>query len=238
MEIAENGFTTGSPTHILCLLVSLALAFCIARSGRRWSTDSAASIRLRWFLVAGSLLSWIGNAIWFMLPANLIIEETLPLHFCNFTNLFAAIAIAKRVRFFQGILYFWTFALTSWAFLTPALMHGPASVEFWAFWIYHFFILAAVTFVLTTDKFRPVWQDFRRTLLFTTICMIALFILNRIAGWNYGFVGASDPQQPTLIDFLGNYPIRIIWMWMLGTLLFALLMIPWRKKGKSSEPVI
>ena len=232
----EPGFTTGSPTHITCLLVSAVLALLIAWLGRKWDPESAASKRLRWIVVAGSVLSWVGNSIWFLLPQNLILEESLPLHFCNFTNLIAAVAIAKRYRFFQAVLYFWTFALSIWAFLTPTLMHGPASVEFWAFWIYHFFILAAVAFVLMADKFRPVWRDFRRTLAFTTVCMKALFVLDRITGWNYGFVGPSDPQQPTLIDYLGDYPIRIVWMWMLGTTLFALLMLPWRTRRKIGAP--
>lgn len=58
--------------------------------------------------------------------------------------------------------------------------------------------------------------------------------LNAITGWNYGFVGAGKPGQPSPIDVLGPYPLRVLWMILIGALLFLFLLLPWlRRKPKS-----
>jgi uncharacterized membrane protein YwaF len=36
--------------------------------------------------------------------------------------------------------------------------------------------------------------------------------LNMLFGWNYGYAGQSTPDNPTLLDKLGPWPLRLVWM--------------------------
>ncbi|MEM6917289.1 MAG: TIGR02206 family membrane protein, partial [Verrucomicrobiota bacterium] len=184
--------------------------------------------RGRQFIAIGNLVVWlIACGFWFH-PNYIRIEGSLPLQFCNLANLIAAAAVGFRWRTAQALLYFWTFALCIWAFLTPFLMVGPAHAWFWAFWLYHLFIPLGTAWTLSVDRFRPDWKDFKRAVFITVAYTATLAVLNYSMGWNYGFVGAGKPGQPSMIDVLGSYPVRLIWMLLIGVALFLILMLPWR----------
>lgn len=222
--VTATGFVQGSTLHITCLAVSCAFIFftvLLSRHSRRKPHS-----RMRYFVAIGCLILWIFNTAFFLMPIRFQWDQVLPLHVCNLANLIGAVAVWKKIRLFQAVLYFWTFALCIWAFLTPALLHGPAYGEFWIFWAYHIFILIATSFVLTADNFRAGWQDWRKAVIFTLSYMIIVAIIDRITGWNYGFVGAGKPDQPTLLDVLGPYPLRLLWIALIGFAVFTLLMLP------------
>ena len=44
---------------------------------------------------------------------------------------------------------------------------------------------------------------------------------------NYGYVGPTRPSVPTLIDFLGPWPLRVIWLILIGASVFVLAWAPW-----------
>lgn len=229
-------FNIFSPVHIVTLLACLVVSIAIAYFGCRWKSLSTHSRFLRGSVVAGCLLFWIlSTGFWFQ-PQYFRWDTALPLQFCNLANLIGALAVARRIRAMQSLLYFWSFALCIWAFLTPSLDVGPAHVWFWIFWLYHLFILIAVLFTLAVDKFRPTWKDFLTALGLTFGYMVLLAILNAITGWNYGFVGAGTPIQPSPVDVLGPYPLRLVWMALIGTAVFAILMLPWLRRHSFSLP--
>lgn len=232
-------FTQGSIVHGLCLLVVLAGAIVTVWLARRTREVEAKARTVRLLMIAGCLLSWILSNGYGLFGGRFSWSESLPLHFCNLANLLGAYALATRHHTSQALMYFWSFALCLWAFLTPSLYVGAAHLWFWLFWIYHLFIPVSTAWILVADRFRPTWCDWRSSVLLTLGFMAALAILDAITGWNYGFVGPSKPTQSNLLDFLGPYPLRLLWMAFVGTFLFALLMLPWvsrRGKGGTSLP--
>lgn len=225
--INPDTFTQGSLLHGLCLATCLVLTAGTAILARRGRERDRHLSRLPHLIAAGCLLSWtLSNGIEF-LPSYFSWSQSLPLHFCNLANLVGAAAILTRRRGAQSLMYFWAFGLATWAFITPSLTSGPASLWFWLFWLYHVFILIAITWILIADRFRPTWSDFRKSLAITLSYMGLLAILDFFTGWNYGFVGRTTPSQANLLDFLGPYPIRLVWMALIGSAIFGLLMIPW-----------
>lgn len=222
-------FENFSFLHGLCILACLVISVAaILLLKRKRGTDAADFFRqvTGW----GCLAIWLVGTLYrsFILPFSW--AGSLPLQFCHLANLVGAAAVLMHWRLFQSVLYFWTFALCSWAFITPDLGAGPSRPGFWIFWLYHVFILLAVIDVLVAQRFRPNWSDFRNAVFFTLALAGLLAIINRIFSWNYGFVGPYDPSVPTVIDFLGPYPIRLLSMAIIGVLLFLCLMLPWMKK--------
>ncbi|MEM9016536.1 MAG: TIGR02206 family membrane protein [Verrucomicrobiota bacterium] len=227
-------FTLYSPVHLLALFVCFGTPALLLWKSRVVRESAVSRERWRKGLVAGSFLSWLVCCGFWFHPDAFRWDGSLPLQYCNLANLIAAVAVGRQFRWAQALLYFWMFALCLWAFLTPFLMVGPAHAWFWVFWIYHLFIPLSVVWIFAVDRFRPSWSDLNRSLLLTLAFTLFLMALNAITGWNYGFVGAGKPGQPSPIDVLGPYPLRVLWMILIGALLFLFLLLPWlRRKPKS-----
>ncbi len=229
-------FVQGSPLHGICLLACLLAAVGTGLLARRYRGKEPMERRLRFVIVSGCLGSWLLTNGHHLVDGRFTWSESLPLHFCNLANLLGAHAVATRRRLSQSLLYFWTFSLCLWAFLTPSLYVGPASIWFWIFWIYHLFIPIATVWILVADRFRPTWRDWWRAVATTLLFMGALALLDAVTGWNYGFVGPSVPTQRNLLDFLGPYPLRLVWMVLVGTGFFTLCLLPWLWKRPVLPP--
>lgn len=223
-------FDPFTPLHFGALLVCLAIPLSLVLMSKCLRENPNAMKGARRLIAFGSLTIWaIACGFWFF-PGYFRIDQSLPLHFCNLANLIAVIAVGFRVRAAQALLYFWTFALCIWAFLTPFLMVGPAHAWFWVFWLYHLFIPLATAWVLSVDQFRPNLRDLKTAIGITFAYTALLALLNALTGWNYGFVGPGKPGQPSMIDVLGPYPLRLLWMTLIAAALFSLLLLPWRRR--------
>lgn len=241
-ESAELPFRTGSPTHLLALAVCAAVVLGFVGLVRHYralpdeSERHQKLHRLRLFVGVGCLGVWMLNTVFWTVLAPFCWEQSLPLHFCNLANLLGAIAVLRKGgRLFKSVLYFWATTLCIWAFLTPVLGSGPDGPEFWIFWVYHLFIPLAVLETFLVQRFRPGFRDLRNAILFTLGFTLSLAVIDRIFGWNYGFVGPSTPENPTLLDVLGPYPIRILWMILIASALFFLVWLPWRKSSAATS---
>ncbi|MDF1860242.1 MAG: TIGR02206 family membrane protein [Verrucomicrobiales bacterium] len=227
-------FHPGSPVHLIAIGTCLIISVWVALANRVGSTDTRNRIVRRGIALL-CLLTWVLSVGFWLHPSVLDWSVALPLHFCHFANLFGAVAILRKTRIAQSLLYFWGFGLCSWALLTPSLSSGPATLWFWVFWFYHLCIPLTLAWVLVVDRFRPTFSDLKRTLLVTFAFTGALFLLNLATGWDYGFVGEGKPNHPSPIDFLGPYPLRVIWMLIIGTAIFSLLYLPWIRLQKASN---
>jgi len=236
-RIDPETFTQGSLVHLLCLFGTVlitAVFVLLVRWGQVRHGDRDPRV-MRIFLGVGCLVAAVVGTGFGIVPGDFSWSHSLPLQFCNLGTLVATWAVATRHRTAQGLLYFWTLALSIWAYLTPSLYVGPAHAWFWIFWGYHLFIIIALAWVLTIDRFRPNWTDWRKSVIITLIYTGLLTLLNYLTGWNYGFLGPDVPSQPNLLEFLGPYPFRILPMVLIGAVLFTLLMIPWIRP-RASRP--
>lgn len=229
-----QSFTPFSLVHILTLAVCILISAAVAAAGVRGLRYPGRLRFLRKAIVSGCVAVWLLNTSFWLHPVYFRWEGALPLQFCNLATLIGAVAVSRKARLMQSLLYFWSFALCIWAFLTPSLDQGPARLGFWVFWAYHLFILIAVFFVLAVDKFRPTWKDCFTSIGLTFLYMVLLAILNHFTGWNYGFVGAGSPLHPSPVDALGPYPLRLVWMALIGSALFIILLLPWLRSRSFS----
>lgn len=230
-------FSQWSMLHLICLLVCLVAVAATVFAGVKWRDNCARERPIRNALALGCLFFWVVSNGYGFFGGRFAWSESLPLHFCNLANLLGAHALVTRHRLSQSLIYFWTVALCSWAFLTPSLYVGPADLWFWLFWLYHLFIPVATAWILVADRFRPGWRDCRNAILITLAYMVAMAVLDAVTGWNYAFVGPSKPTQANLLDFLGPYPLRLLWMALIGAALFLLCLLPWLGRSRHPDPI-
>ncbi|HCQ39247.1 MAG TPA: TIGR02206 family membrane protein [Verrucomicrobiales bacterium] len=219
-------FQTGSATHLITLAVIAVLTATLTMVARQARSTPGRAL-LRNLIGWGSLAAGILNTVYWTLPSRFDPSQSLPLHFCNLATFIGALAVLRNSRLLKGVLYFWS-GLCVWAFLTPTIDSGLWEPGFWIFWLYHSFILFTLVVVLLIDKFRPTLQDLLNSATFSLRLVVCLFILNATTGWNYGFLGDDVPGAPTPVALLGGYPLRILWMILLGSGIFILLWIPCR----------
>lgn len=221
-------FHAWTTLHLVTVATALAIIVATPLLGRRCHPH-----RFRQFIGIGCIVVWIINTAYWMTPSQFHWSGSLPIHFCNVANLFGAVAVLRHRRFMQGVIYFWA-GICIWAFITPTVGVGPAKLGFWVFWIYHTFLGLALAHVLVIDHFRPTFRDLVHGSLFTLAYVAFLAIVDRIFGWNYGFLGPVEPSVPTPVDILGPYPLRIVWMILFGAVVFVVLWLPFCRRRRTS----
>ncbi len=107
--------------------------------------------------------------------------------------------------------------------LRPVITQGPDTVRFHIFFLSHFTIVATPLYDFIVRGYRPGMRDFGVILLVTAIFGAIMIPLNAATGWNYGYAGNSKPDNPTIIDKLGPYPLRLLWLAAIATTVYAVL---------------
>jgi hypothetical integral membrane protein (TIGR02206 family) len=186
-------------------------------AGRRYELGLAVSV--------GML--WIGYQAYDLATRGFDPGHSLPLQLSDLTALIAALGFARPSRTTHALAWFWGVALGSQAIITPDLTRGPTTVSFWAFWLYHLFIVGAGVYAIVVRQFRPEWKDLKLAVGLGVLYAVVMFTIDAVFGLNYGYLGRSMPGQPTLIDVLGPWPLRVVYIVLLGAVAMFLLWVPW-----------
>ena len=225
LQQGMDAFHFYSLPHVLALLAIALLTALFVQAGRRLPENTPERFAAA-LAVINLILSLVAYG-WWLLPPQLDYATTLPLQLCHLTALVASAALLTRRRSLRALLYFWGFGLSTQALLTPSLGDPPSSIWFWAFWAQHGFIVAAATYDIAVRKFRPSWRDYWLVCRLTLLYALAVSSINLRIGANYGFVGNSRPETPSIIDLLGPWPQRLVVMVLIAAAAMALLMLPW-----------
>jgi hypothetical integral membrane protein (TIGR02206 family) len=216
-------FELFSLAHALALAGIAALAWLFTAVGRRAAAPTALERTLAWT----NLAMWVAAHGWWLMPPQLDPATTLPLQLCHITAVIASLVLLTRHHALRVLLYFWSFALSTQALLTPALADPPASIWFWAFWAQHGFVIAVAVHDVAVYKFRPSWRDYGLACRVNILYGLAMLPVNLALGANYGFVGNSRPETQSVIDLIGPWPERLVVIVLLVAAVMALLMLPW-----------
>jgi uncharacterized membrane protein YwaF len=109
-------------------------------------------------------------------------------------------------------------------------------------------ILAVPVYDVAVRGYRPTWRDYAVALATLVLYAVVVIPVNLLVGANYGFIGPDLPGRPTLMDHLGDWPLRLVWLFALAAVGLALLMLPWvvvdvagrrsRSSGRRSDRVL
>lgn len=211
---------------MIALLVFTAAVTLMCVTGRALA-GTPAGRRYESALAAGSWLLWFGYQAYDIATKGFSASHALPLQLSDVTAVVAGLTFLFVNRKLQALAYFLGLALGSQAVFTPDLVDGPATVSFWAFWTYHLFVVGAGVYVVAVQGFRPTWRDLRFALLFALAYVAVVFTIDAIFNLNYGYLGRSMPSRPSLLDLLGPWPLRVVFMVLLGAVAQTLLLLPW-----------
>jgi hypothetical integral membrane protein (TIGR02206 family) len=213
-------------TGAVCLLLmaaNVAAGLWLRRRGRERT--------YAWLLGGLALAVWAAITIWYLLPANFAVHVSLPLHVCDLAALIGPLAILTRWRLLRAVLYFWAIVLTTQAFITPVLRTGPETTQYWLFWANHTVVVGLSIYDLVVGRFRPMFSDLLGAIGFTSFAALFVVAINLAYDVNYWYLGRASLTVPTLLDHLGDWPMRMIWMFTLVIGGFAVAWLPWAIAG-------
>jgi len=177
--------------------------------------------------------------------AALVLETALPLYLCDVVSILLALALLTRRQRLAEIGYLWGIAGTVQGLLTPTLYFDWDTPEYYAFFIQHGGVpVAALTLVLGM-RLVPEKGAFVRAVYWSWGYMAVVFslnaLMNRIFGGlelqaNYGFLNAK-PDVETLFDHMGPWPYYLITLQAIAFTLYALLLLPFRRRRADGSGV-
>jgi len=224
-------FRPFSLTHAAALLGIAAVIWLVVVAGRRQRDDAAPTSFEKSLAIANLLFWFTAHGYWNTLP-QFDPVKTLPLQMCHLVSLGASFALLTRQRWLRTLLYFWGIGLCTQALITPGLTDPPTTIWFWAFWFQHGFIQLAVVYDLAVLRYRPAWRDYGFACAAAFAWAAVVLPLNLLLGANYGFLGDSKPETPSIVDLLGPWPGRLAIIVALVAAVMALLMLPWRRAAR------
>ena len=205
----------------VCVLVIAALALAGRALRKRGET------RLRRALGIFGLLYWLSYNVWWN-RHGVDFTGGLPLQICDLNGVIAPLVLLTQHRWLRATLYYWAFALSTQAFIQPALQVGPANPIFYWFWAQHTIILAYAVYDLAVLNFRPQWRDLMRCTAVGALYLAVVVPLNVLLGSDYGFLGNWPAQAiPPFVAALGPWPARAVILVLLCLAACALVQLPW-----------
>ncbi len=215
MSIWSADFAPFTPLHALTVAAFLTgIAAFLLVAHRLRATPRERTLRRGW--IAFLILFQSFFIAWHLWPAHFDLRVSLPLQMCDVVPLLAIPALATRSRPLLAIVFYWGLALCTQAFITPTVQYGPASIRFWLFWITHAQIIASALYAPIALHFVPSWRDLRTALFALLPYGFIVLTVNLALDTNYAFAGKDKPSNPTILDHLGEWPLRPVLLALLA----------------------
>lgn len=165
--------------------------------------------------------------------------DHLPITVCGWSIVFCSyLAVGKSQSLFD-IAYFWLFAGTIFALITPSAVlsyAGPTRYRYYQFWIEHTFGYITIFYMMFVHKMRPTIKSLIKSYCVLVVLGIVAFIANdMLPGANYLFM-ARPESAPSILDILPPvFAVRILIMAVAVTSLFFLAYLPWYLKDRRAR---
>ncbi|MHC4552406.1 MAG: YwaF family protein [Planctomycetota bacterium] len=156
------------------------------------------------------------------------VDVALPLHACGFSLYLTAFMLLTRRQAAFEIVYFWGFAGTTQALLTPITQAGFPSWSCFHFFITHGLVIVGVSFATFGLKMRPRFKGVWITYAFSWALVFIVGGCNWLLGTNYMYL-CERPSGSTPFYFL-PWPWYILFLGLLAIVFFVLLWLPFKKK--------
>lgn len=218
-------FITFSSVHLATLATLICINLLLIALLRKYGNDRLNSCfrRTLAILLLASELAYVG---WYMLSGLWTAQDHLPVHLCDASLFLSAYLLLKKNRLAYEIAYFTGLGGSVQALLTPGLTaYSFPHIIYFIFFITHGGVVTALLYMTLMEGFRPQPLSILKAFGFINIYMVFIFIVNSVVKGNYMFL-SGKPSTPSILDYLGPWPLYILELELVGMLLFIVLYSP------------
>lgn len=215
-------FHAFTPFHWLVTGTCFALILVCCGLGRHLlnrGEDREARFRrvLAWSIVLSQGFIFVRRMVYFDL------QDSLPLHMCRLGVWIAVWQLFTLDRRARSLTLFWGLGLSAQIFFTPYLDEGYAHLAFWIYWLNHIQIVGLAIYDIVVLGYRPTWRDLRFASLAGLVYAAVTFGLNALLRTNYSYLGEGSREGRSIVDELGPYPMRAVWMCLGALFIFCMI---------------
>lgn len=210
--------------HLMMMALILLLAIGLSIFAKRKLTEAqqVSLARAMTLVMAVAVVGWIALRV----GEGLFDPKTdLPFDICNFTALLLPVLMWTPKHRVQEVLYFWIFAGTTQAILTPHLFEGFPHYTFVKYWTVHGGLVVFAVYATLVFGIRPTWKSLWRAFLLLQVYVVALFGINLLLGSNYAYL-MGKPPTASAFDYLGPYPWYLLVSEGVALVCFVLALLP------------
>lgn len=231
--ISGETFRPFSFSHIMVILLFLAITISLYTFRHAWSFDTKK--RFRYALAGLLLFTEISFQLWNLWTGTWSVAYSLPLQLCSISLLFCVVMLATKCYGLYEITFFIGLGGAAQAMLTPELAYPFPHFRFLHFFLAHAAILWACLYMTWVEGYRPRMRSIWKTMGFLNLLLLIILPINKWSGGNYMFV-SHKPQNPSLLDYLGDYPWYLLSLEGVALAFFFLLYLPFaRRKSESAK---
>jgi hypothetical integral membrane protein (TIGR02206 family) len=157
-------------------------------------------------------------------------RDFLPFHLCDFAIFLAAFALVTRRPAAVELLWFWALTGTLLAVLTPAVSGSFPDWRWLLYFAMHGGVIAAAVVLVVGCRIRPRPGGAWRAFGWTAVYAVVVAVVDLATNANFLWLRAK-PAQPTLLDWLGPWPVYLMAAGAIGLAGFHLLALPFRAGG-------
>lgn len=233
-------FTNFTLAHILPILVAIGIIYLIYRfrnNIRNLKHEVSFRYTLAFILIVCEMsYFWRLVAIPALEP-NAV--DHLPITVCGWVCVFASYMVIGKSRTLFDICYFWTFAGSTFALITPTVITytGPTRYRYYQFWAEHLMTFVAIFYMIFVHKMRPTKKSLVKAYIGIVVLATIAYFANQTIGPGANYLFMAKPEDtPSILDVLPpNYAIRLCVMAAVVTTLFVLAYLPWYVKDKKAQ---
>ncbi|MFH2102845.1 MAG: TIGR02206 family membrane protein [Chloroflexota bacterium] len=224
--------------HNIALIVIIVLNVLLI-----WRLKNAPEKNKRSAAVVMAAILWaneLGWHLWNAFTGQWTIQTMLPLHACSLLVWTGALMLVTKNYYIYEFSYFLGIGGAMQALLTPDLgIYGFPHFRFFQTYISHGLIITAAIYMTVVYGLRPTWKSILRVGATLLVYLAIVFFVNQWIGSNYLFI-AHKPPTGSLLDILPEWPIYILYMILIGLVVFLLLYLPFAIKdwlrGRVNHP--
>ena len=239
----EVEFREFSFAHFLPIAIMVGIIYLIYRY-REKIANSKHETEFRYIMAFTMIVSEM-SYFWRLvgiksLNANPI--DHLPITVCGWALIFASYMLVGKSQSLFDISYFWVFAGTIFALITPTVITytGPTRFRFYQFWIEHTMGYIAIFYMIFVHKMRPTIKSAVKSYSLLAVLAVVAYSANRILGPGANYLFMARPEDtPSILDILPPiFAVRLLIMAAAVSALFVISYIPWYiidKKAKDNK---
>ena len=219
-----NRVTVGSIQHVLPIIFAIIFCIYIIRYAKfQLSKNQQVLV----FNFLGLFISGIVLAfhLYSISLGTYHFKTDLPLYLCSLIALLIPVFTYYRKFWMYEILLFWIIAGTTQGVITPDILDGFPTFDYFRYWTVHLGLLTIIfyaTFVLNMrPKFKSVFKSFFALQVYVGIMMIINYVLKA----NYFYLN-EKPKSASILDFFGEWPFYIIVVQLLVIPCFLIVYLP------------
>ena len=209
-----------SAEHLAALAATVAVSALLVAGARRGGPAFSRPARL--VLGAAILAGFAGEQIAYAERGLWSARVNLPFQLSDAVTLVSVAALWRPRPALVELVYYWAFAATLQALVTPDLRQAYPDVLYFTYFTTHGGALAAACLLVLGERRRPRAGSALRAYAVTAGFAVLAALATLASGGNYLFL-RRKPAGGSLLDAMGPWPVYIAAAAVLGLVLFLLL---------------